>query len=52
MKKEFSPFLPQVIPSLFQMATLNPEMGIQGFEKAGDLVDVLSEIKPVDKSEK
>lgn len=52
MKKDFAPFLSAVVPSLFQMATLNPEMSIQGFEKAGDLVDVLSEIKPVDKSEK
>jgi importin-5 len=48
MKKEFTPFLKEVIPSLFQMATLNPEMSIQGIEKAGDLIDVLSEVKPVD----
>jgi hypothetical protein len=52
MKKEFSPFLSLVIPSLFQMATLNPEMSIQGYEQKGDLVDVLSEIKPADKSDK
>lgn len=51
MKKEFTPFLPQVIPSLFAMATLNPEMSIQGAEKSGDLVDVLSEVKPADKAE-
>lgn len=48
MKKEFTPFLKSVIPSLFQMATLNPEMSIQGNEKAGDLIDVLSEVKPTD----
>lgn len=48
MKKEFTPFLKDVIPSLFQMATLNPEMSIQGVEKAGDLIDVLSEVKPLD----
>jgi len=30
MKKEFSIYLKDVIPSLFQMATLNPEMSIQG----------------------
>lgn len=48
MKKEFTPFLKDVIPSLFQMATLNPEMSIQGNEKAGDLIDVLSEVKPLD----
>src|SRR5687767_12415221 len=46
MKKEFAPFLNDVIPSLFQMATLNPEMGIAGSTKTGDLVDVLSEVKP------
>lgn len=50
MKKEFTPFMKAVIPSLFQMATLNPEMSIQGNEKAGDLIDVLSEVKPADAS--
>jgi len=39
-----------VIPSLFQMAALNPEMSIQGIEKTEDLVDVLSEVKPADSS--
>jgi len=34
------------------MASLNPEMGIQGSQKAGDLVDVLSEVKPVEEGEK
>jgi hypothetical protein len=51
MKKEFAPFLSGVLPSVFAMATLNPEMSIQGNEKAGDLIDVLSEVKPADKSE-
>jgi len=46
MKKEFAQFLPAVIPSLFQMATLNPEMSIAGASHGGDLVDVLSEVKP------
>ena len=46
MKKEFAPFLKDVLPSLFQMAALNPAMGIQGSANAGDLVDVLSEVKP------
>lgn len=52
MKKDFAPFLPQVVPSLFQMATLNPEMSIAGIAGSGDLVDVLSEIKPAEKGEK
>jgi protein-disulfide isomerase-like protein with CxxC motif len=28
MGQEFGQYLPSVIPSLFQMATLNPEMGV------------------------
>lgn len=50
MKKDFIPFLKDVIPSLFQMATLNPEMGIAGSDKVGDINDVLSEIKPAQPS--
>ena len=46
MKKEFTPYLKDVIPSLFQMATLNPEMGISGQANTGELVDVLAEVKP------
>jgi len=46
MGTEFGPYLPAVIPSLFQMATLNPEMSIQGSDRVGDIVDVLSEVKP------
>ena len=46
MKKEFTPFLKEVIPSLFAMATLNPEMSIQGSDATGSLIDVLSEVKP------
>jgi len=52
MKKEFSPYLKDVIPSLFQMATLNPEMGIQGSAIHGDIADVLSEVKPDSNGEK
>jgi hypothetical protein len=46
MGTEFAPYLPSVIPSLFAMATLNPEMSIQGSTNVGDIVDVLSEVKP------
>ena len=46
MKKEFAQFLPLVIPSLFQMATLNPEMRIAGSTDSHNLVDLLSEVKP------
>jgi hypothetical protein len=51
MKREFTPYLSQVLPSLFQLATLNPEMSIQGETKAADLVDVLNEVKPHQTSE-
>lgn len=46
MGVEFGPYLQNVIPSLFQMATLNPEMSIQGSTITGDIGDVLNEIKP------
>ena len=46
LKREFAPYLKDVLPSLFQMATLNPEMGIQGQQTTADIVDVLHEVKP------
>ena len=46
MKKEFAPYLEHLIPSLFSMATLNPEMGIQGQETTGDIEAMLQEVKP------
>lgn len=52
MGQEFGPYLPSVIPSLFQMATLNPEMSVQGSEHTGDIIDVLSEIKPAEDDKK
>lgn len=52
MGVEFGPYLPSVIPSLFQMATLNPEMSIQGLTNAGDIADMLSEVKPQDTADK
>ena len=52
MGQEFGAYLPSVIPSLFQMATLNPEMSVQGSERVGDIVDVLSEVKPDESDDK
>ena len=52
MGPEFGPYLPAVIPSLFQMAALNPEMSISGSARVGDIVDVLSEVKPDNSEEK
>mmetsp|Transcript_19732 Transcript_19732/g.24345 ORF Transcript_19732/g.24345 Transcript_19732/m.24345 type:complete len:515 (+) Transcript_19732:1395-2939(+) len=46
MKAEFAPYLPRVLPSLLQMAALNPEMGISGQEQLADLTDVLKEVTP------
>jgi len=43
MKKEFVPYLKEVVPSLFSLATLNPEMSIQG-SKTADIGDVLDEV--------
>ena len=52
MKKAFTPYLKDVLPSVFTMASLNPEMGIQGQDKLSSLVDVLSEVKPESKDNK
>jgi hypothetical protein len=46
MKGKFSVYLPQVLPSIFSMATLNPQMGVSGTEDLHALSDVLNEIKP------
>jgi len=46
MGVEFAPYLEGVVPSLFAMATLNPEMSISGSAAVGTIVDVLSEVKP------
>ena len=46
MKKEFTPFLKDVIPSLFAMATLNPEMSVGNKQVTGDIADVLNEVNP------
>lgn len=52
MKAKFSKYLPYVLPSIFSMATLNPQMGVQGDDALHSLSDVLNEIKPLDNSEK
>jgi hypothetical protein len=52
MQADFAPYLKDVLPSIFSMALLNPEMGISGQEALADLSDVLNEIKPADATEK
>jgi len=41
MKQEFAPYLNLVLPSIFEMASLNPEMSISGANYGGGLIDVL-----------
>jgi hypothetical protein len=51
LKQKFVPFLGQILPTILQMATLKPEMGIEG-QGAAELTDVLHEIKPEGSGEK
>jgi len=44
--------LKDVLPSIFSMALLNPEMGISGQDALADLSDVLNEIRPEEANEK
>ena len=46
MKADFAPYLPQVLPGVFNMATLNPEMGVAGQDNLASLTDVLREVTP------
>ena len=46
MKSEFAPYLATVLPSVLQMAALNPEMGVAGQENLAELTDVLKEVTP------
>ena len=52
MQADFAPYLKDVLPSIFSMALLNPEMGISGQDALADLSDVLKEIKPAETNEK
>jgi len=52
MKTKFAPYLKDILPSIFSMALLNPEMGISGQEALADLSDVLNEIRPEESAEK
>jgi hypothetical protein len=48
MKEKFAPYLKDVLPSVFSMANLNPEMGISGQDALADLADVITELRPND----
>lgn len=52
MGTEFGPYLPSVIPSLFQLATLQPGMSISGYGNTADIGDMLNEVKPQDTADK
>ena len=52
MKANFAPYLKSVLPSIFSMALLNPEMGIGSGDALADLSDVLKEIRPDENNEK
>ena len=45
MKTDFTPYLADILPSILTMASLKPEMGIEG-KGAAELSDVLNEISP------
>lgn len=44
MKEKFAPYLQSILPGVFAMAALNPEMGVSGGDKLANIVDVLSEV--------
>lgn len=48
MKGDFAPYLAQILPSILQMASLKPEMGVGASGATAELTDVLNEIKPDD----
>lgn len=45
MKEAFTPYLTQIMPSILNLASLKPSMGIEG-QGGADIEDVLNEIKP------
>ena len=46
MKEEFAPYLPQILPGIFNMASLDPTMGVSGQDGLANLTDVLREVTP------
>ena len=52
MKGQFAKYLPYVLPSIFNMATLNPKMGVSGQDALYELSDVLKEVQPADSEKK
>ena len=46
MKAEFGKYLPNVLPSVLNMAALQPTMGLAGQDQLAELTDVLKEVTP------
>jgi len=47
MKKDFAPYLPEILPPILSMATLKPQIGLQGAgAESADIADVLKEMGP------
>ena len=44
MKEAFIPYLPKILPNILAMASLKPDMGIEG--QTGAIDDVINEITP------
>lgn len=51
MKTDFVPYLDEILPPIFNMASLKVSMGIEGRTEA-EITDVLNEIRPDDQGEK
>jgi len=45
LKQDFVPYLSLILPQVLQIASLNPEMGIEGLPNATEgLVDLMNEL--------
>jgi hypothetical protein len=44
MKDEFAPYLKDIMPNILSLASLKPEMGVEGMGE-GDIEAVMNEIK-------
>jgi hypothetical protein len=51
MKKDFAPYLTEILPPILSMATLKPQIGVAGAESA-DIADVLKEMGPAEDGKK
>jgi hypothetical protein len=52
MKGDFTPHLKEILPAILSMATLKPEMGVEGQTGTADLGDVLADLQEGDGKKK